>query len=96
MAPSTQKKTVTPTRTPAADGSKRRERQSPARVIQVLREVTLPPQKVGDRKKRAADRQLMAEVGTAGNPGQRVREVRRAAVVEEVGVEEEVARAGKT
>src|SRR5215472_1142898 len=96
VAPSTQRKTATSTRTPEADGSKLRERQSPARIIQALREEILPPQKDGDRKKRAADPQLLAEVETAGNPGRRVREVRRAAVVEEVGVEEEAARAGKT
>ena len=90
MARSTQNKTATSTRTPAADGSKRRERQSlaPARAIQALRRaVPLPQKDGGDKKKRAVDPRLLAEVQTAGNPRRRVLEVRRAAVEEEVGAD---------
>ena len=72
------------TRTLVADGSKRREPQSLALVIQVLLEAVLRRQEVGE--KRAEDpRPPLAEMG--GNPGRKALEVRIAAVEEEAGVE---------
>jgi len=72
------------TRTPVADGSKRKEPQSPARVIRALREAIPPPQEVGESRGGAAihPRPPLAEMG--GSPGRRVLEVPRAAE-EEVG-----------
>ena len=74
------------TRTPVADGSKRKEPQSPARVIRALREAIPLPQGVGESKGRVAEdlRLPLAEMG--GNPGRKVLEVLRAAA-EEVGAE---------
>ena len=79
MAPSMRNQTGTSTRTPVADGSKRKEPQS-----RVPRKAIPLPQEVGESKGGAAKhpRPLLAETG--GNPGRRVPEVPRAGE-EEVG-----------
>ena len=74
------------TRTLVADGSKRREPQSLARVIRAPREAVPRPPEVGEAKKKAEDpRPPLAEMG--GNPGRKVLEVRIAAAEEEAGAE---------
>ena len=72
------------TRIPVADGSKRKEPQSPALVIRALRKAIPLPQEVGESRGGAAEhpRPPLAEMG--GNPGRKVLEVPRAAE-EEVG-----------
>jgi len=81
VAPSTRSKTATCTRTAGAAGSRPRGNHTiPAREALML--ILVPPLlKGGDSKRRAGDRQPMAEAQTVGNPGQRVLEVRIAAVV---------------
>src|SRR6516225_3105680 len=84
MARNTRSKTATCTRTPGAAGSRPRgNRTIPARAATLI----LVPRLLrgGDRKRRAADRPPLAEAPTVGNPGQRVLEVRIAAVVAEAG-----------
>ena len=66
-----------------ADGSKRKEPQSPARVIRALREAIPLPQEAGESRGRAAIHPRLAGMG--GNPGQRVLEVLGVVVAEEVG-----------
>jgi len=73
------------TRTPVADGSKRKEPQSLARVIRALQEVTPLRQEVGESRGRAAKHPLPPLAEMDGNPRRRVLEVRRAAEEEEVG-----------
>ena len=83
VAPSTRSRTGMSTRTPVADGSKRREPRSPARVI---REAIPLPQEVGESRGGAAKPRLPS-AGMGGNPGRRVLEVLGVVVEEEVGAE---------
>lgn len=92
---STPSQMAIPTRTPVADGSKRKEPQSPAPVIRALRKAIPLPQEVGGSRGRAAKDPLLPLAEVDGNPGRKVLEVRRAAVEEEVGAAVAAADAGK-
>jgi hypothetical protein len=82
-APSTRSKMATFTRTLGVDGS----RPSPSlTTIKRHPQEAVLPQKAGDSKKRAVDRQPLEAARAVGNPDPRVLVVRRAAVVAEVGV----------
>jgi hypothetical protein len=83
------------TKTPVAAGSKRKEPQGPAQVIQALRKAIPPPQEVGENRGRAAEDPHLHLAAMGGSRGQKVLEVRIAAVEEEVGEEGAAAVEGK-
>jgi hypothetical protein len=62
------------TKTPVAAGSKRKEFQGLAPVIQALRKPTPPPQEVGESRGRAAKDPRLPLVEVDGNPGRKVLE----------------------
>ena len=83
------------TKTPVAAGSKRKELQGPAQAIQALRKAIPPPQEVGESKEKAVEDPHLHLAAMGGSRGQKVLEVRIAAVEEEVGEEGAAAVEGK-
>ena len=62
------------TKTPVAAGSKRKEPQGPAQVIQPLLKATPLPQEVGESRGRAAKDRRLPLVEVDGNPGRKALE----------------------
>lgn len=83
------------TKTPVAAGSRLKEPQGPAQVIQALRKATPLPREVGESRGRAAEDPHLPLAAMGGSRGRKVLEVRIAEGEEEVGEEGAAAVAGK-